>query len=166
MHAVTLRAIARATGVTAPAIYAHFEDLDAILEAVVDSSFTELSATLQAARDGRHDTTAFIEGCATYVHYARNHRLRYQLLFQLASSRSSVATYDLLRAGVARHRPDAATSDINIATATLWTGLHGLASFPRDNAATELPGNMSDATILHSLITRTTGITLPAPSEA
>jgi AcrR family transcriptional regulator len=38
-EAVTLRAIARSAGITAPSIYAYFEDLDEVLEAMVANTF-------------------------------------------------------------------------------------------------------------------------------
>ncbi len=53
-RALTLRAIARRVGITAPAIYAHFEDLDEVLEAVVDSTFGALADYLREAGLG-HD---------------------------------------------------------------------------------------------------------------
>ena len=48
-EAVTLRAVARRAGITAPSIYSHFPDRQAILLAVVRDAFTELTETLREA---------------------------------------------------------------------------------------------------------------------
>ena len=47
-EALTLRAVARAAGITAPSIYRHFIDREAIIRAVVDRAFDELERTLGA----------------------------------------------------------------------------------------------------------------------
>ena len=44
--AVTLRAVARRVGISAPSIYAHFADRQAILLAVATDAFAELAASL------------------------------------------------------------------------------------------------------------------------
>ena len=42
--AVTLRAVAREAGVSAPSIYHHFSDLNAVLDAVITEAYTEYAA--------------------------------------------------------------------------------------------------------------------------
>ena len=41
-EAVTLRAVARQVGISAPSIYSHFEDREAIVDAIVDDAFARL----------------------------------------------------------------------------------------------------------------------------
>ena len=48
-EALSLRAIARKAEITAPAIYRHFDDLDQVREAVVDSFFWALADYLRRA---------------------------------------------------------------------------------------------------------------------
>lgn len=48
-RAVTLRAVARRAGITAPSIYPHFPDLPALMRALVHEAFGELTGRLRAA---------------------------------------------------------------------------------------------------------------------
>ena len=48
--AISVRAIARQVGVTAPAIYRYFPSLDALMSALNESVLSELSATVESAR--------------------------------------------------------------------------------------------------------------------
>ena len=47
--ALTLRGIARAAGIAAPSIYRHFPDLQAVTDAVLERSFTQLETLVAAA---------------------------------------------------------------------------------------------------------------------
>lgn len=49
--AISLRAIGREVGVTAPALYRYFPSLDALVEALAEDLFAELTAAVRAARD-------------------------------------------------------------------------------------------------------------------
>ena len=82
-EAVTLRAVAREIGISAPSIYAHFEDRDAIVLAVMLRVFDELAeavdqATAAAAPDPVERLAA---GCGAYVSYGLAHPARYGVLF-------------------------------------------------------------------------------------
>src|ERR1700752_240116 len=57
-EAVSLRAIARRAGITAPAIYAHFDGLDEVLEAIVANNFQMLADYLRGAVEGHTDPVA------------------------------------------------------------------------------------------------------------
>src|SRR5689334_11486362 len=70
-EAVTLRAVAREVGISAPSIYDHFADREAILAAAVQHGFAQLTAELEAARAGTDDPVAALDaGCAAYVRFA------------------------------------------------------------------------------------------------
>jgi AcrR family transcriptional regulator len=51
VESVTLRAIAREMGMTAPALYRYFDSHDALLRAVIAGIYDELADALEAARD-------------------------------------------------------------------------------------------------------------------
>src|SRR3954471_19008085 len=53
--AVTLRAVARAVGISAPSIYAHFDDREQILDAVVAEAFEDLSEAISNAVEQETD---------------------------------------------------------------------------------------------------------------
>ena len=52
-EAVTLRAVARQIGISAPSIYPHFPDRDAIVDAIVDDAFGDFNAAIEDARPCR-----------------------------------------------------------------------------------------------------------------
>jgi AcrR family transcriptional regulator len=81
-EAVTLRAIARRAGITAPSIYAHFEGRNAVLEAVVATTFQMLADCLRRAVEGHTDPVARLRAvCHAYVAFGREHPQDYAVLF-------------------------------------------------------------------------------------
>lgn len=82
-EAVTLRAVAREIGIAAPSIYAHFADRDAILRAVVDRIFDELTEAIAASVDaaGADPVERLVAGCSGYVGFGLAHPARYNALF-------------------------------------------------------------------------------------
>jgi AcrR family transcriptional regulator len=91
--AVTLRAIARETGIAAPSIYKHFADRDAVIDAVVSSTFQQLDAVCEEAYRSTGPGPARVRAvsCA-YVAFAVDHPDQYRVLFERSSdNRSAVA---------------------------------------------------------------------------
>lgn len=81
--AVTLRAVARGVGISAPSIYAHFTDRSAIVEAVVDQAFTEFTRAIETGVSAASGPVERLRaGCAAYLDFADRHRNRYRLLFE------------------------------------------------------------------------------------
>lgn len=148
--ALTLRAIARQAGVTAPAIYAHFPDRDAIRLVVITRTFTELASVLAAAEadgdaagdDGRGALGAV---CRAYLDFAARRPHHYRLLFERhRAARGADAgpqapdvdsivgadAFGVLVSAVRRCVESGASSATDpVAAATrLWVGLHGQAT--------------------------------------
>ena len=142
---VTLRAVARRVGITAPSIYRHFADQPAIMLAVVQEAFAELHAELHRAHDvaGEDPRARLVAVCTAYLEYARKRPGRYRTMFgglwmpDLTASSVTEAdmhalgqdTLELLSTAL-RHCVDAglATStDPSADAVALWVGLHGLA---------------------------------------
>lgn len=143
---VTLRDVARRVGISAPSIYAHFADRDAILLAVVQDAFTELKTQLQAAFDqpGVGAVARLHATCAAYLDFALRWPQRYRILFggvwnakttlpSLAEAVEAevvgmdvfVVLVDALRDCV--ETGDSASTDPFADAAGLWVALHGLA---------------------------------------
>jgi AcrR family transcriptional regulator len=82
-EAVTLRAVAREVGIAAPSIYAHFQDRDAIVMAVVMRIFDELTEAIeQGMASASQDPAArLVAGCEAYVAFGLGHPARYGVLF-------------------------------------------------------------------------------------
>jgi AcrR family transcriptional regulator len=136
-EAVTLRAVARAVGISAPSIYAHFEDRAAIVDAVVEQAFTDFRAVLGRAADDITDPVERLRaGCAAYLDFAEHDRNRYRLLFERRDlipgrvvSEIQQDSFGYLVESVQRCI-DAGRSDSTDATGdacAMWTALHGYA---------------------------------------
>ena len=86
-EAVTLRAVAREVGISAPSIYSHFPDREAIVEAVVDGAFADFNAAIEDAANaaiaaGAGPRERVRAGCAAYLRFAAERPNRYRLMFE------------------------------------------------------------------------------------
>ncbi len=165
-QAVTLRAVARRVGISAPSIYSHFRDRDAVLLAVVQDAFAELDAVLRAVNDvkGRpRDPATHLRAVSNaYLDYAAKRSERYRVMFgglwngthAIAEATVTVAEVEALgrealsvfvdaldrcvRSGVS------ASSDTRADAIALWIGLHGLAHQRAVTAAFPWPPDIAD----------------------
>ncbi|MBE8518432.1 TetR/AcrR family transcriptional regulator [Amycolatopsis sp. H6(2020)] len=79
---ITLRGIAREAGITAPSIYGHFGNLDAVMDAVVDESFGRLSAGLEETLSLCDEPVPRLRAlCRSYVSFGVGNPRLYRLLF-------------------------------------------------------------------------------------
>ncbi|MFI5782488.1 TetR/AcrR family transcriptional regulator [Nocardia sp. NPDC051570] len=126
---LTLRSIARAAGVSAPAIYPHFPDRDAVIDAVAEAGWEDLVGTITGnAQHGRNPRERLMLGCVAYVEFARRHPLRYQVMTQRVDEESSAAkSMQVLADALARCRTEAAVGDSGVIAAGLSAALHGIA---------------------------------------
>lgn len=135
--AVTLRAVAREAGVSAPSIYHHFDDLGVVLEAVVDEAYTEYAAATYGAAAGIDEPLERLRvgglGC---LRFAREHPATYRILFsrhrpsELSGIGARAAanheiTVEAIAACGPRGRPSSA--DARTDALLFWLGLHGAA---------------------------------------
>lgn len=142
VEAVTLRAVARQAGISAPSIYDHFADTGQILATVIGHCLGQLTAEIIAARDSFDDPVKRLEaGCEAYLQFAERQPQRYSLVFRYPLSSPEVAptveykdasaiAFATLVAGiadcVAAGRSDS-TDPFRDAVA-LWSAMHGYAS--------------------------------------
>jgi AcrR family transcriptional regulator len=156
-RAVTLRAVARRTGIATPSIYPHFDDRAALLLAVVRAAFVELRDRMLAAVDGagggpRHRLDA---ACLGYLAFARDHPQLYRAMFGGSSAAIAVERGDdpaALGGQVLGFLSDCLgdcragrTSGGRSPTAdalALWLGLHGLAHQRAVTATYPWPGDI------------------------
>ncbi|WP_432837206.1 TetR/AcrR family transcriptional regulator [Dactylosporangium sp. CA-092794] len=145
-EALTLRSVAREAGISAPSIYSHFADRQAIIEAVLDIAFERLRRlVLDAAEDASDPVERLLAGCQAYAGFAMNDPARYRVLFgRQAANRLQIAPFtdlgalpeiwerrlaafkvlvDALAACVKAGR--SASTDLFADATTLWTSLHG-----------------------------------------
>ena len=128
VEAVTLRAVAREAGVSAPAVYGHFADLDALLDAVVDQGFERLRTEVLAAVAPLSDPAErLVAGCRAYVDAGLAAPARYRAMFGPRRGHGAQAfavLVDGVAACVAAGR--SASADPAADAALLWTALHGV----------------------------------------
>lgn len=82
--ALSLRAIARALAITAPAIYNYYPDRDALVTALIIDAYTSFGDAQLAARDAlpAHDLTGRLHAIGlAYRQWAITYPERYQLIF-------------------------------------------------------------------------------------
>jgi AcrR family transcriptional regulator len=86
-EAVSLRAIAREMGMTAPALYRYFSSREDLLRQVCGDIFSEIAAGIRAAagrpaeESGGDVTAKLIAACREFRHWALTHREEFGLLF-------------------------------------------------------------------------------------
>jgi AcrR family transcriptional regulator len=142
-EAVTLRAVAREVGISAPSIYSHFPDREAIVEAVVDGAFADFNAAIEDAANaaiaaGVGPRERVRAGCAAYLRFAAERPNRYRLLFERQHRIGGdvpdveIAGFDLL----VRSIQDCVAAGISASTdaardaTAIWLALHGYATLP------------------------------------
>ncbi|WP_209021905.1 TetR/AcrR family transcriptional regulator [Nocardioides sp. 503] len=145
-EAVTLRAVARRAGISAPSIYRHFPDPPAILLAVAQEAFEMLRHRLaEAAESERGGPTARLQAvCGGYLRFAEEHPSRYRVMFggvwradpdrgdsltEASVLALGAEALEVLAAGLAECVADGTSlsTDVRADATALWLGLHGLA---------------------------------------
>lgn len=82
--AVSIRAVAKATGVTAPSIYRHFPDKTHLMFEVCSRQFEYFDAALAEAVEGIDDAVEAVYACGrAYVRFGMEHPETYRILFML-----------------------------------------------------------------------------------
>lgn len=156
--AVTLRAIARETGVAAPSIYKHFSDRDAVIDAIVSSAFQELDEVCgEAYRSTAPGPSRVCAVSRAYVAFAVGNPDRYRILFERTPGNRS-AVPGPYPTGL--HAFQYLTQAIDEADAgggttggvppfqqaeALWAALHGLVSLVA--ATPDFPWSPTDAIV-------------------
>lgn len=128
---IGLRALARDVGVSATALYRHFPDKEALLDALADEGLRRLGARQAQAwlkAGGGHK--GFRATGEAYVRFAHDEPALFRLSFtrqmpERAGEVESDVAYNLLRAGIDEALPGAANPDN--AALHAWSLVHGLA---------------------------------------
>jgi AcrR family transcriptional regulator len=131
--AVSLRDLARRTGVSHAAPAHHFGDKAGLLTAVAADGFQRLAATL---RETYHATGSFLEVGVAYVRFAVTHRAHFEVMFrpelyrpddpELVQAREQARALLYPPAAEAANNPDGG-GDVRAGVAA-WSLVHGLAT--------------------------------------
>ncbi|WP_082662742.1 MULTISPECIES: TetR/AcrR family transcriptional regulator [unclassified Sphingopyxis] len=132
-----LRALARDVGVSATALYRHFPDKEALLDALADEGLRRLGALqAQAWLKAGGGSAGFKATGIAYVRFAHDEPALFRLSFtrQMAERKEGgdggEVAYNLLRAGVGEALPG--VKDPDVAALHAWALVHGLAMLVLD----------------------------------
>ena len=136
-EAVTIRAVAKAVGVSPPSIYLHFADKAALLLAVCEATFEELDTYIESAVAGVDDPLEAlrVRGRA-YVQFGLDNPEQYRILFM---TRDLHGHAGLPAPAAFEHHIEAVQrawdADVlagapspELAAFSLWSGVHGITS--------------------------------------
>ncbi|CAA0095798.1 putative HTH-type transcriptional regulator [Halioglobus japonicus] len=149
IEALSLRTVAKRTGVSATALYSHFKDKQELLTMLATQGFDELAVEMereQACAERGESTGGLIALARGYVQFATQNPALFQLMFGPAPGevlaapqlqKAGARAYGLLEADVARRMEELGIPDQTpVATAGAWALVHGLSSLLNDGRVT------------------------------
>jgi AcrR family transcriptional regulator len=133
IEALSLRTLAKATGVTQAAPYSHFRDKNDLLAAVAEKGFQSLALGMAEAATGAPTIQTRIEKLLTaYIEFACANKTLFRLMFGREVSdmkayptlaMTAGKSYALISAALSKH---AAPEDARFLTVALWSLCHGM----------------------------------------
>ena len=142
--ALNLRALARTVGVTHPAVYRHFADKEALLEAVAQEGFNELADALHESIEREEGLEPKLYALAhAYISFAMKHPELTRVMFALIPAEARMKNGPLYAASKRAYAAltqsvEALGSDIYIDSAVVWATLHGLAELTIEKQVSKL----------------------------
>jgi AcrR family transcriptional regulator len=139
-EAVSIRAVARAVGVTAPSIYRHFPDKTHLMFEVCARQFDLLDEVLEEAVSGIEDPVeAMTARGRAYVRYGVEHPEHYRIMFMGPAYTTPEQWGDIVGTGSFAHLIEgiqrlvdagrlAPDVDTYITALHVWANIHGLTS--------------------------------------
>jgi AcrR family transcriptional regulator len=175
--ALTLRGIARQAQISAPSIYRHFADLDAVITAVLARSFEQLTQAMTIAADGRGTPAGpqtpaarLLAGCRAYLDFGWAHPARYRLMFAASGyAANAVDAFTLIEHALRQcvAAGTSASTDPHADTYLLWVAVHGLATLDKPARSDYLRlGPIDRPAALAALVHRLARITVADPPKA
>ncbi|MGV0743758.1 TetR/AcrR family transcriptional regulator [Mycolicibacterium sp. XJ870] len=152
---VTLRRIACAAGISAPAIYAHFEDRNAVMVGIVERSWRQVVSEIRAgAAEETTPRDRLLRGCATYVAYAQQYPMRYAVMTQATRMTPAAReALDVLTRALASCQTRSGTRpQTGRVAAALSTALHGAAMLNRTDAPSMWLCDVSSDEVISTLV--------------
>ena len=141
MEGLSLRVLARATGVTQAAPYSHFRDKDDLLAAVAETGFQRLALQMAEEATGQPNVQARIERLmGTYIRFAVANKSLFQLMFSRELSvmkdyptlaMTAGKSYSLISATLAQRGVPA--EETRFLTVSIWSLCHGLTTLIVDD---------------------------------
>jgi AcrR family transcriptional regulator len=139
-EAVTIRAVAKAVGVTPPSIYLHFADKTSLIVAVCQATFDVLDEHIEQAAAGIVDPLeAIVVRGRAYIEFGLDNPENYRILFMTRKFVEELPPEELLRSAAFDHHHAAVLRaheagllreglDPLVAAIGLWSAVHGITS--------------------------------------
>ena len=158
--AISLRALAKRLGVSAPALYRHFSDRDSLLAELAVTGFEALRARLRAVAPSEPHR-ALIDIGRVYVSFARDEPNLYRLMFggrvlpkgvHPRLDEAGRGAFQVLEDTVARGQSAGYLKPLPLAlmTAAAWSLVHGLAQLSIDG---HLPDTRAEPLLTEGVLT-------------
>lgn len=145
VHAVSTRQIAELAGISQPALYAYFATKDDMAAELCVRAFATLVERMRAARvEGQPTVEYFERSLRVYVDFGIENPNPYRVAFMIEKSHdgaflektagrpliAGLEAFGLFRDMVGEYQAAGLTvlDDAQLATQTIWAGLHGLVS--------------------------------------
>ncbi|AEG51291.1 regulatory protein TetR [Sphingobium chlorophenolicum L-1] len=130
---ISLRAVARAAGVSAMAPYRHFPDKAGLMGALASEGFAILTVDLLAVDAGGNPRERLMRQGLAYIRFARTHQALFRLMFAdrrmvRREDECESQAYQVLTDSVAKILDEG----IERATLASWAVVHGLAMLALD----------------------------------
>lgn len=161
---LSLRSLARATGVTQAAPYSHFRDKDELLAAVAETGFQRLALGMAEAATGAKTVQEKIEKLAcAYARFATDNKPLFGIMFgrELADIKrfptlamTAGKSYALISAALAS-KTGMGAEEARFLTVAVWSLCHGLTTLIVEEKMTPTQLGVAD---LDALVRRTLGV--------
>ncbi|MFK8050368.1 MAG: TetR/AcrR family transcriptional regulator [Halioglobus sp.] len=166
--ALSVRAIAKAAGVSTIGIYSHFEGKQGILDALYIEGFERVDEAMSVAADDLTPKELVMRAAGNYLDLAESNRAHYRLIFgesdasyepSAAGKAAGIAAFGKLMEGIAGLLPSDATLQAKqTAALQVWSLMHGAVSL-RHHAVADLVDMKSwRADSLHAVMILIEGI--------
>lgn len=163
---LSLRALAKATGVTQAAPYSHFRDKDDLLAAIAEEGFQRLALQMAEDATGASSTRQRIERLmVSYITFAQTNKALFQIMFgrELSDLKryptlamTAGKSYALMSTAIANKLKGEV--DARFMTVTLWSLCHGLTTLIVEQ---KLDPNSFGTASINDFVARTVGIFEP-----
>ena len=153
---LSLRSLARQAGVSPTAPFRHFPDKQTLLAGIAIEGFKELATRLtQTSETNAGIEERFIELGATYVGFAQDFPVHYQLMFgavlgDFSASRelqeASASAYAVLDATLTEIKSNQQLEhDVAVLGGRVWSTVHGMASLVFNVPIAQMPKGADEA---------------------
>lgn len=155
--ALSLRAIARRTGVALGTVYYHYADKHALLACLAVEGFRDLAEALHAAADTRGEVSGLRASGMAYLDFVRARPALYGLMYEMrdvgrreeVEEAESAAFAEMIRAVGQDYRPGSDPDTIRQVAQAIWACARGVAALALARGG---PGRLDSATVREAVL--------------